>query len=396
MTTTTLDINRAARLQQETKKGDSHLARKVFIVVVGLLLFGSLEVFSASRYQAVQLTGNMYYFGLLHLSFVVFSIGMLYVLPKISTSTWKTLSWIGYLLIIGMLIAVYFFPSENGAHRWIPVAFGFTIQPSEFAKIATVLVGALLISRANWNSAKSVSHHLSQLFVVSLPMLCILALVLLQPDLGNALIIAVSFVAMYLLSENKFKTKAFFSIAVVGILFIAGAVLLEPYRFDRIVTHFNFLQTGVVEDEFGKGLQLRNILIGVGSGGLWGKGIGGSQLKHGYFVEVTAFTDSISAVILEELGFVLGAAFVGVYLYLFSLFVKIAEKQQTTYQRLLMWGIAIWFITQAVMHLGSNVAMIPVKGTTLPYISYGGSSLLALVFVTGIALRLARHPAETA
>lgn len=398
MTTTTLDLNLARRLSDANKpQGNAKLAGSVFGVALFLLIFGAVEVFSASRYQAVQLTQNPYYFGLLHLGFVTLTILVIVIVQLLSIKVWKKLTWLGALAILATLAMVFFFPSENGAHRWIPLGqSGFNIQPSEFTKIIAILLGALLFSTAKWNEDKKYSDHLLHLVIMSIPVALMLVLVLVQPDLGNILVIGGAYAIMFLLTPNKWKVKD--TIIVIFLALVVGgiAVALEPYRLERITTQLEFMRTGEIQDEFGKGLQLRNILIGVGSGGVWGKGIGGSRLKNGYFVEVTAFTDSISAVIFEELGFILSILFVSVYLYLFTLFTKIAEIQQTPYQRLIMWGIAAWFIIQTFMHFGANVALIPVKGTTLPLVSYGGSSMLAFGIAVGMAIRLARHPSETA
>jgi len=397
MTTTTLDFNRAKQLSSANKpQGNAKLAGSILGVVFFLLIFGAVEVFSASRYQGVQLTGNPYYWGLLHLGFVTLTIAMIVVVQLVPIKLWKKLTWIAVLGLLVTLVAVFFFKSENGAHRWIPIgATKFNIQPSEFAKIVVILLGAFLFSTTKWEQDKSYGDHLLHLILISIPAAIMLVLILVQPDLGNILIIGGAYAIMFLLTPSKWKKKDIVIVAILAVLVGFIAVALEPYRLERITTQLEFMRTGEIQDEFGKGLQLRNILIGVGSGGLWGKGIGGSRLKNGYFVEVTAFTDSISAVIFEELGFILSIMFVGIYLYLFSLFAKVAEMQQTQYQRLIMWGIASWFIIQTFMHFGANVALIPVKGTTLPFVSYGGSSMVAFGIAVGMAIRLARHPSET-
>ena len=398
MTTTTLDLRKVKQMVSNNKpQGDVGTARQIFGIVSALLVFGAVEVFSASRYQAVQLTNNLYYFGLLHLGFVVLTLISILVMQSLSTKIWKKLTWVGILGLLALLVGVFFFSAENGSHRWIPLgATGFNIQPSEFAKIGVIVLGGLLFSTAKWEIDKKHSDHLIRLAIMSIPVGIILALILFQPDLGNVIIIGGAYVIMYWLTTNKWKVKDTLVILMVVAVVAVAAIAVEPYRLERITTQFEFMRTGEIQDEYGKGLQLRNILIGVGSGGLWGKGIGGSRLKYGYFVEVTAFTDSISAVIFEELGFILGSVFVGIYVYLFYLFVRVAESQQTQYQRLIMWGITIWFVIQTFMHFGANVALIPVKGTTLPFVSYGGSSMLAFGIAAGMAIRLCRNPSETA
>ena len=398
MTTTTLDFSRARAMSTaQTTKVDNSLWKQTAAIIGGLLVFGAIEVFSASRYQGEQLKNNLYYFGLIHLLFVILSIVIMFGMQLISSKVWKKLTWVSYIAVFILLIVVYFFSAENGSHRWIPLgSTGFTVQPSEFAKIASIMLGAFIFSTVKWEQDKSYVDHIIRFAIASIPVALMMILILLQPDLGNIVVIGASYATMYIVTSNKWKSQNLMVLLVVALVVGALAVAIEPYRFERITTQLEFMRTGVIQDEFGKGLQLRNILVGVGSGGLWGKGIGGSRLKNGYFVEVTAFTDSIAAVIFEELGFFLGAVFVGVYVYLFLLFVRIAEAQKGQYQRLIMWGIAIWFISQSFMHFGANVALIPVKGITLPFISYGGSSMIAFAVVSGMAIRLARHPSETA
>lgn len=391
MTTTTLDFKRALAIKKEKPVVSSKLGRQIFLIIIGLLLFGLVEVFSASRYQGMELRNNPYYFGSLHAFYVlgtIVAIGFFQIIPK---KLWKSLTWIAFIVLLVTLVAVFFFPAQNGAHRWIPLGI-FTLQPSELAKIGVVMVGALLLSKVKWDQDKTIYEHLFRLFLISLPVLVVMGLVLLQPDLGNIMVIGASFFAMYLSIPHKWRVKSLLAVIPIAAILFTLFVVLVPYRRERVLTYLQFMQTGVIEDEFGKGLQTRNILIGVGSGGFWGKGIGGSQLKHGYFVEVTAFTDSIAALIFEELGFFLGSLFVGIYVYLFYLLVKVAESQKDPYNRLVVWGIAIWFITQAFIHFAANVVLVPVKGTTLPFVSYGGSSMLAFGVAAGIAIKLARDP----
>jgi cell division protein FtsW len=391
MTTTNLDFSKRGFFAEKDKPKDATLWKQILAIVAGLLAFGAVEVFSASRYQGEQLKGNLYYFGIIHLAFVAASIVVMGIVNLIPSTVWRRLTWLFVIAIQVSLIAVFFFPGENGASRWIPIpGTGFGFQPSEFAKMASILLGAHIFTKIDWSKDKTYKAHLQHFAVQSIFIVLILFTILIEPDLGNVMVISVAYLTMYLLSNSKWKKADLLFFAVVGIGVVAAAIIAAPYRLDRVTTQVKFLQTGVIEDEFGKGLQLRNILIGVGSGGLLGKGIGESRLKQGYFVEVTAFTDSIAAVIFEELGFILSILFVGAYIYLFLLIVKTAENQKDPYQRLVTWGIAMWFITQTFLHFGANVALIPVKGITLPFISYGGTSLLSFAVAMGIVIRSAR------
>jgi len=380
----------------EKTQGKKNLWVQISFVILFLLGFGLVEVFSASRYQGIQLTGNPLYFGLIHSGFVLGAIFIIIIMQVFPINFWKKMTGLSYLVIMISLIAVFMFPSENGSHRWIPLgATGFNLQPSEFAKIIAVFLGANVFATIKWNLDKKYEDHILRFSITSIPLLLMLIAILLEPDLGNILVIGSVYFIMYILTQSKWKKKDIFALIIAGGLVLLLAFAKEPYRVERVMTHVTFVTTGEIQDEYGSGLQLRNILIGVGSGGMWGKGIGGSRLRYGYFVEVTAFTDSVAAVIFEELGMFLSVFFVGVYVYLFLLMAQVAEKQKDLYKRLVVWGIATWFIGQSMFHFGANVALIPVKGITLPFISYGGSSMISFALASGIVIKIAREEKDT-
>ncbi len=397
MRTTMLDFKRPQFREVQGKETGSpgSLWKTILGLILALTIFGAVEVFSASRYFSTVELGNPNAIGILHIQWIAIAAIAGLIVSFIPSSLWKKFTVLAYIVLLIALIAVFFMPDLNGAHRWLYIG-SKTFQPSEAAKLLAVLFGAQIFAGIDWSKNKTYKDHIVKFALAVLPIAVMLLLILLEPDLGNVVVIGASFFVMYLLSPSRWKKADVAVLAVLGVLVVAVALILEPYRFERIKTYVTFTQTGQIQDEWNSGLQLRNILIGVGSGGLWGKGIGQSRLRHGYFVEATAFTDSIAAVIFEELGFFLSILFVGIYVYLFMLMAEVAEKQKNQYQRLFVWGLATWFIVQTLFHLAANVALMPVKGITLPFVSYGGSSILMFGIFAGMLIRLARNPSETA
>ena len=213
-------------------------------------------------------------------------------------------------------------------------------------------------------------------------------LIVLEPDLGTALIICITAFLMFLISgETRTHTYGTLIAAVIiGLPLGVIATVFEPYRLERIKTYLKLLFEGNVVDPRGSGYQIQQILIGIGSGGFFGKGFGQSRQRFGYLVENTAFTDSTFAILLEELGFIGGTILVIAWLIFFLRGFKIAQNAPDKEGRLLAMGIITWLTLQAFFNMGANVGLIPLTGIPLPFFTYGGSS--TLVSFIGIALLL--------
>jgi len=367
---------------------------ELWVIPLFLFIFGILQVFSASRFKGIELKGNEYYFAIIHFFWVILGIIFMYGASLFKSDFYKKVSTILYYATVVALVAVFFAPEVNGAHRWFPLFGDIGIQPSEFAKITLVLFGAYLIDKLGSKQYKTYAEHIQKFIIpvgirIGIPLL----LIILEPDLGTAVVIFVAFFFMYLMKQTKFLRQDLLLLATVGIIGVIGFSLIESYRVDRIENYFHLLTTGEVADEFGSGYQLRNILIGVGSGGLWGKGIGQSIQRYGYLAEVTAFTDSISAVVFEELGFVLSVIFLFVFVRYFLAIYNSAQNQKDSYSALVLWGLLGLLVSQTFIHLSVNLALLPVKGIPLPFITYGGSSVLAVGLIAGMVTRFARSSA---
>jgi cell division protein FtsW len=365
--------------------------RGLWLIPLFLFAVGIIEMYSASKFKAVELKGNEVYFLILHSLWVVAAIIIAVVTSFVSTNMWKRFANVMYYVTVFLLIGVFFFPSENGSHRWFPITGEFNIQPSEFAKITMIIYGAYLLETFSNKSFKTYKEHFNKYFLpilirIGIPIL----LVVFEPDLGTAVVMFVSFAIMYILKENKFLKQDMMLLSGIGILGLVVFSLIQAYRVTRIQTYLDLLFQGKIFDEFGSGYQLRNILIAVGSGGWLGKGIGQSRQRFGYLVEVTAFTDSIIAVIFEELGFILSTIFMALYVLYFHIITLFAESKTQQFLRLVLWGFAGWMISQTFIHISANLGLIPVKGIPLPFITYGGSSITAIGIAAGIIFRFAR------
>ena len=212
-------------------------------------------------------------------------------------------------------------------------------------------------------------------------------LILLEPDLGTTVVICVTAFAMFIMAGND-KVHTLGSFASILVLLPIGilAGILEPYRLKRIQTFLTLALTGEVADAKGSGYQMQQILIGIGSGGLLGKGFGQSRQRFGYLVENTAFTDSIFAVILEELGLLGGAIIILSWIVFLWRGLRISMNAPDKQGRLLAAGITVWLTSQTLLNIAANVGLVPLTGMPIPFLTYGGSS--TIVTLVGIAILL--------
>ena len=191
--------------------------------------------------------------------------------------------------------------------------------------------------------------------------------------------------------EDRIHTLASGSVLLLLVPVAALAAILEPYRLKRVMTFMSLLFTGKVADPQGSGYQMQQILIGIGSGGIFGTGFGQSRQRFGYLVENTAFTDSIFAVILEELGFLGGTLIIIAWLVFLWRGLKIAMGAPDKQGRLLAAGITVWLVMQTLLNIAANVGFIPLTGMPIPLLSYGGSSTIVSLIGIGILLNISKY-----
>lgn len=352
--------------------------------VGALLIFGLVMVFSASIALGdgpKYVNAGRYFFFSRHLAFIIIGIIVCIFASFVPMKVWEkyALPLYGISVFFLLLVLIPFIGREvNGASRWIPIG-PVNFQPSELAKIGMVVFTAWYIERKRqyMRNVRGV--------VPIVGFLCIVALLLgLEPDLGATVVIAAIVFGLLFLGGVSFKVFG----GLLGIGFVAGAfaILLAPWRMQRI---FAYLDPFSAEHAQSTGYQLTHSLIAVGRGEIFGVGLGFSIEKLHYLPE--AHTDFIMAVVAEELGFVGILAVI----ILFAIIVKKgldigrqAVAMDREFNGLVAQGIAVWFGVQSFINLGVCFGLLPTKGLTLPLVSYGGSALVMNMVAIAMLLRV--------
>lgn len=343
-----------------------------FFAVV-LALFGLLMVFESSNVSAFSDFGDKYHYvkdqfrGFL-ISLTV--MGIASFIPYKKYYKWS----LPFLIFTVVTLFAVFIPGIGvkayGASRWINLGF-MNFQPTEMAKLSLVLY------LSAWLSEKEKGKLLPFLLLLGL----IIGLVMLQPDMGTAIILSSIAVLMYFLSgANLMHFVALIPSFILGVVFLAVS---SPYRLKRLTT---FLNPG--QDPLGASYHIRQILIALGTGGLTGVGLGSSLQKYQYLPEAT--TDSIFAIIGEEFGFLGSLALIMVFIFFLLRILKIVKNTHDSYSYLLGSGILVYFACQMAVNLGAIVAILPLTGVPLPFISFGSSHLVISMAAIGILINISK------
>jgi cell division protein FtsW len=392
-------VSRKKRGKKKSFKKRLQGGDKIILTLTILMaVFGAMMIFDASMYVADQVFYDRYHFLLLHLQWLMIGGIISTFLYFCDYHKILKLAVPGLIVVVILLILVLVAGEEiNGSKRWFSFGSIGNIQPAEFAKIAVILYLASWLSKQKfkYKSLKSAfkgsfgKHLLNFAAIVGI----VAFLIILEPDLGTTMIICVTAFLMFLISgeSSVHTTGTVISALVLGVPLVTIAAVIEPYRLERIKTFLTLLFTGNVSDPQGSGYQMQQILIGIGSGGFFGKGFGQSRQRFGYLVENTAFTDSTFAILLEELGFLGGGILVFAWILFFLRGFKIAQNAPDKEGRLLASGIVIWLVLQAFFNMGANVGLIPLTGIPLPFFTYGGSSTLVTMAGVAILLNISRH-----
>lgn len=365
-------ISHPKRTRPERSRGGRGTDWWLVALVFGLTIFGLIMVGNVSVVEAYRDFGDKLYYLRLQMQWA--GLGLLAFVAA-SFFDYRKLKFLALPLLIFTLICLFLVlipglgASILGARRWLgigPIRF----QPAELAKLTFVL-------------------YLSSFFATKkslLPFLTILGLmvflIMLEPDLGTTVVLCATGLAVYFASGAPILTIGL--IGLTGIVGGAVLILSSAYRRERLTTFLN-----PTTDPLGASYHIRQILIALGSGGLFGVGLGQSRQKYEYLPAVT--TDSIFAVIAEELGFVGSVAILLLFLGLIWRGFKIASRAPDDFGKLLAVGITSWVGFQALVNLGAMVALIPLTGVPLPFISYGGSSLVLVLTGMGILVNIAKQ-----
>jgi cell division protein FtsW len=361
--------------------------RKMFGVTLALCLIGAVMIFSASAVTAREEYGHGYTFLLRQVLWLAIGIAGMFRLMNMDYRKLRQprVIFTGLSVTLVLLIAVFFLDRSHATHRWIRVG-PLSMQPSELAKLAVIFYLAWFIDIRRRPRGVGINDLLHSIAPVMGMLLLVVGLVVAEPDMGTACMISLIAFVMLFVSGLSLRYVAGAILAALPIVYLL--IVRVPYRMQRVQTFFS---PGV--DPQGHGFQLLQSLISVGSGGFTGVGLMESHQKLFFLPE--AHTDFIFAVICEELGFI-GAA---VVLILFAVYgwrgCVAAMKAPDQFGRLLGIGITAMVVGQALINLSVVLGLLPTKGIPLPFVSYGGSSLLGMLLATGVLLNISQHADAT-
>lgn len=373
------------RFKTGANNDNGHAPDKSLISAIFLLLIiGLIVLFSASSVISYQKFGVTYHYAGRQLAYILVSLVIFFIATKINYLWWKKFA--SFLLFSSIILLVLVFipglKSDYGtAHSWINI-LGVSLQPAELVKIA------FLIYLATWMEAKKslIGSFRGGVFPFIIILTVISLLMLAQPDMGTLFIIIASAMAAFFIGGGKMT-----HIIITGLLGILLLFLVvnmgSSYQSDR----FACLKDPS-SDPKDKCFQINQSLIAVGSGGLWGRGLGESRQKFMYLPEV--WGDAIFPVIAEELGFVFSTLLILLYLFIFYRGLLIAKKAPDLYSATLATGIVAWLAVQTFLNVSGMINLIPMTGVPLPLISAGGSSVLSSLIALGILVNISKHTKE--
>lgn len=366
-------------LDQYRPKGKARGDIAVLLCALGLSLIGLLIISSASVVVSYEQFGtNNVFLGKQVVAFVLGCI-VLVGASLIDYRRWR--QWATPLLLFSILavLAVHlpFGISIGGARRWIEIG-PFLFQPSELLKISFIIFTAAWLDK----KGKKITELREGIIPFGLLLLVMIGLIIIQKDLGTTLVVTVIGAIMVFISGAK--THHLIAGLCIGLVLFYGFIRVESFRYDRLMSFLN-----PQADVQGAGYQINQARLAIGSGSVWGLGFGQSKQKYLYLPQVQ--TDAIFAIMVEELGFVRVTAILLIFIYGAVKGFRIARNAPDTFSKLVACGIASWIIFQLFVNISGIMGLIPLTGIPIPFISYGGSSLVVLLLATGILYNISRH-----
>lgn len=360
--------NKKTTLSKQNQLFDKNL----FFLIIALLVIGIIAIADVSAPQSLNIYGDKFYLLKEQVISALVGLGAFFAISKIKYTFWEKLAtplfFVSLILLI-MVLVQRFGMSALGATRWIKIG-PVNFQPSEIVKFALCVYLAKV-------SSSNKSH-----WSYFIPLALVAGLIMLQPDLGTTLVVLlIGFSQIFVSNVNLFYFLGFGAAGILGTIIL---ILTSPYRRARLTT---FLET--TEDPLGKSYHVRQILLALGSGGIFGTGLGASRQKYLFLPE--ASTDSIFAVIAEELGLFGALAIILLFLFFVMRGLKIAKSAPDKFSSVLATGISVWIGGQAFLNVASMVSLVPLTGIPLPFISYGGSSLVMILSACGILLNISKY-----
>lgn len=355
----------------------------VIIPMIVLVILGFIMIMSSSAAFAKQYYGDSFFFMKRHFVYTLIGAGAFILGMRTPHALYKQYFFYGFALSLVLLVMV-FLPVVGvriaGANRWLNLGF-MNIQPVEVAKFFVIVFVGMALENKDDKMKNFFQGMVPILAVVGLPVL----LVLLQPDLGSALIILSTTFTLFFLS--KVPLKQLVSLGVVGVIGIIGNILLHPYQMERVR---GFLSPW--DDPMGRNYHMIQSMIAIGSGGTWGLGLGESKLK--YFYLPLQYADFIYSVVCEEGGFILGVIVIVLFGLLAIKGMRAALQAKTLYGYYLGCGVTCVVTYQAIINMGVVIGVLPVTGIPLTFISFGGTSLVTSMFYIGVLANVSMDTQE--
>ena len=352
----------------------------LLITVILLATFGIVMIYSASNVWALYKFNDAFKFVKHQGLFFIIGLFLLVFISRIKYTKYYEKANV-ILFIVLILLVLVIIPGigtvRNGSRSWFGIG-SFGLQPSEAAKIALIIFTSKYLVN-NERNLKDIKKGLLPILGV---IFLVFGLIMLQPDFGTGVIIVISTIGLLFIGGVNFKF--FIRLGILGVIGVVVLILIAPYRLERILSFLN-----PWSDPLGSGFQIIQSLYAIGPGGLFGYGFLNSRQKHFYLPEPQ--TDFIFSIISEEFGFMGVLIVTSLFLIIIIRGFKIARKSDELFGKYLAFGITFQIAFQAILNLMVVVGLIPVTGVTLPFLSYGGSSLLITLCSIGILLNISRY-----
>jgi len=356
----------------------SGIDRTLLTVSLLLIAIGFLMIFSTTPVIAREKYGDSFYFFNKQLLYLLLGLLVFVFLILFKTPFYLNQRLVMAIMVLAFtgLSLVFFFQKINNTSRWIRFG-GMSIQPSEFAKIALVLYLAMMLSRK-----ENDINNIRQLGLILLPVTFMEGLILKEPDFGNFLLIGTITMVMLFVAGLRLKYFAIFFALLIPLLVLL--IQSSPMRQERIRSFLNPESYAATQ-----GFQATQSTYAIGSGGLFGQGIGNSTQKLFYLPY--AYSDFIFAIIAEEMGFFGALAVIALFAFYYLRGMVIARQSDNPHTYLLVTGLVFLIVFQSMINISVAVGLFPTKGIPLPFISSGGTSLFSSLMITGIILNVSRQ-----
>lgn len=352
----------------------------LLISVIVISLFGLLMIYSSSSIWAEYKFNDSFHYVKYQSIFFVIGLIIMYIVSKINYKFYynnSNLIIISCLILLVLVLIPGIGSIRNGSRSWFGIG-SLGIQPSEAAKLGLIIFTSKYLE----NSEKYLKNYIKGIFPILGITLLFFGLIMLQPDLGTGVILVMSIISLLFIAGVSMK---FFIIGgLIGIIGVVILIIIAPYRMDRITSFID-----PWSDALGTGFQIIQSLYAIGPAGILGTGFGNSIQKHFYLPEPQ--TDFIFSIIAEEFGVMGAIIVVGLFSIILWRSIKISLNTKDLFSKYLTFGIIFQMIFQTLMNLMVVVGIIPVTGVTLPFLSYGGSSLLISMASVGILLNISRY-----